>query len=122
MIHILIADPDSAMSKALRLLLQREFSPVSIHEVRDVENLIRALTETTPDVLLLDWKLYGSPAPDTFRLLRKAYSQLKVILLSAEETNRCQAQAVGADFIYKGVQPDEMIAALRTVLTPNLSM
>ena len=69
MIRILIADPDSATRKALILLLQRKLGTQSIFEVKDVETLIRTLADTPPDVLLLDWRLYGSPAPETCRLL-----------------------------------------------------
>ena len=71
MTHILIADSNPATSKAVRLLLQREFSRLSITEVRDVESLIRALAEITPAVLLLDWNLNGSPAPKPFACFEK---------------------------------------------------
>ena len=68
MIRILIADPDSATRKALILLLQRKLGTNYIYEVRDVESLIRTLADTPPDVLLLDWRLYGSPAPEIHHL------------------------------------------------------
>ena len=73
MIRILIADPDSATRKALILLMQRKLGTNCIFEVKDVEALIRSLADTPPDLLMLDWRLYGSPATETCRLLRKAY-------------------------------------------------
>lgn len=116
MIRIIIADPDPATRKALTLLLQRKIGTNDIVEVGDVETLIRTLADASPDLLLLDWRLYGSPAPDTCRLLQKAYPQLKIVLLSvdaADETAACEA---GADFIYKGTSPEEVIAALLPLL------
>ena len=119
MIRILIADPDSATRKALALLLQHKLGAYSIIEVQDVETLIRALADSSPDVLLLDWKLYGSPAPETCILLQKAYPHLKIVLLSVDANDAAIAKSAGADFIYKGASPDELIAILKPLLTIN---
>ena len=119
MIRILIADPDSATRKALILLLQRKLGTQSIFEVKDVESLIRTLADTPPDVLLLDWRLYGSPAPETCRLLRKAYPHLRIALLSVDANDATAAKEAGADFIHKGASPDELIATLTPLLRKN---
>ncbi len=58
-------------------------------EVDSVETLIRALADTPPDLVLLDWRLYGSPAPETCRLLQRAYPCLKIVLLSVD-CERCR--------------------------------
>jgi two-component system, NarL family, nitrate/nitrite response regulator NarL len=114
--RILIADPDSATRKALILLLQRKLGTNCIYEVKDVETLIRSLADTPPDLLLLDWRLYGSPATETCRLLRKAYPQLKIVLLSVDAGDATAAKEAGADFIHKGASPDELIATLTSLL------
>ena len=121
MIRILIADPDSATRKALILLLQRKLGTQSIVEVKDVETLIRTLADTPPDVLLLDWRLYGSPAPETCRLLRKAYPHLRIALLSVDANDATAAKEAGADFIHKGASPDDLIATLGPLLRKNNS-
>ena len=116
MIRILIADPDSATRKALTLLLRRKLGTKGIIEVQDVETLIRALADTPPDLLLLDWRLYGSPAPDTCRLLQKAYPHLKIVILSVDANDEAAAKEAGAGFIHKGASPDELIATLTPLL------
>lgn len=116
MIPILIADPDSATRKALTLLLRRKLGIDNIIEVQDVEALIRALADTPPELLLLDWRLYGSPAPDTCRLLQKAYPHLKIIVLSVDANDEAAAKEAGAGFIHKGASPDELIATLTPLL------
>src|SRR5512141_1856255 len=116
MIRILIADPDSATRKALSLLLHRKLGEQGIMEVDSVETLIRALADTSPELLLLDWRLYGSPAPETCRLLQRAYPQLKIILLSVDADDATAAKEAGAAFIYKGASPDELIATLMPLL------
>lgn len=119
MIRILIADPDSATRKALILLLERKLGSSCILEARDVESLIRTLADTPPDLLLLDWRLYGSPAPETCRLLRKAYPHLNIVLLSVDASDATAAREAGADFIHKGASPDELIATLKPLLRKN---
>jgi len=116
MIRIIIADPDSAARKALTLLLRRKLGTNGILEVDSVEMLIRALADMPPDLLLLDWRLYGSPAPETCRLLQRAYPQLKIILLSVDADDAEAAQEAGAAFVHKGASPDELIATLTPLL------
>ncbi|HEX5837426.1 MAG TPA: response regulator transcription factor [Anaerolineales bacterium] len=116
MIRILIADPDSATRKALTLLLRRKLGTDGILEADGVETLIRALADRPPDLLLLDWRLYGSPAPETCRLLQRAYPQLKIILLSVDAGDETAAREAGAEFIHKGASPDELIATLTPLL------
>jgi DNA-binding NarL/FixJ family response regulator len=116
MIRILVADPDSATRKALALLLRRKLGTEKVVEVDSVETLIRALAETPPDLVLLDWRLYGSPAPETCRLLQRAYPCLKIVLLSVDANDAIAAKEAGAAFIYKGASPDELIATLTPLL------
>jgi DNA-binding NarL/FixJ family response regulator len=116
MIRILIADPDSATRKALSLLLRRKLGEDEIMEVDSVESLIRTLADASPDLLLLDWRLYGSPAPETCRLLQRAYPQLKIILLSVDANDATAAKIAGAEFIHKGAAPSELIATLTPLL------
>jgi len=116
MTRIIIADPDPATRKALTLLLRRKMGTNGIVEVGDVETLIRTLAGESPEVLLLDWRLYGSPAPETCRLLQKAYPHLKIVLLSVDANDAAAAKEAGADFIYKGAPPDELIATLSLLL------
>jgi len=116
MIRIFIADPDSATRKALILLMQRKLGTNCVVEVKDVETLIRSLADTPPDLLLLDWRLYGSPATETCRLLQKAYPDLKIVLLSVDANDAMAAKEAGADFIHKGASPDELIATLTPLL------
>ena len=116
MIRIIIADPDSATRKALTLLLRRKLATEGIIEVDSVETLIRALADTDPELLLLDWRLYGSPAPETCRLLQRAYPQLKIILLSVDAGDASAAKEAGAAFVHKGASPDDLIATLTPLL------
>lgn len=119
MFRIFIADPDFGTRKALTLLLRRKLGIENIVEIEDMEALVRALAGTPPDLLLLDWRLDGSPAAETCRLLRKAYPGLKIVLLSLDAGDAAPAREAGADFIYKGASPHELIATLTPLLRKN---
>ena len=121
MIRILIADPDSATRKALILPLQRRLGTNCVFEVKDLEMLIRTLADTPPDLLLLDWRLYGSPAPETCRLLRRAYPHMDIVLLSVDAEDETAAKEAGAGFIHKGASPDELIATLTPLLRKSIN-
>ena len=116
MLRILIADPDPTTRKALMLLLRCKLGTEDITGIEDVETLMRALAGAPPDLLLLDWRLYGSPAADIGRLLRKAYPRLKMVLLSVDAGDAVTAREAGAGFIHKGASPDELIATLTPLL------
>lgn len=113
---ILIADPDSASRSALTLLLKRRLGIDHISEAGDAETLIRLLADQPPDILLLDWRMYGAPAPETCRLLLKAYPKMKIVLLSLDADNGFSALESGAIFIHKGASPDDLLAALESML------
>jgi len=116
MLSIIIADPDSTTRKALTLLLQRKFDMGGIVQVGDVEMLIRVLAKSPPDLLLLDWRLYGSPAPATCHLLQRAYPHLKIVLLSVDADDEAEAKEAGVDFVHKGATPDKLVATLELLL------
>src|SRR5512142_1733879 len=116
MTYILIADPDPTTRKALANLLRRKLGMTDIGEAGDMETLIQALAERPPQLLLLDWKLQGSPAPETSRLVQKAYADLKVILLSVDAEDADAAKCAGAEFVHKGASPEELIRTLEPLI------
>lgn len=116
MIRILIADADPAARRALSLLLRRRLCMEEIYDAADVESLIRALVDTPPEVLLLDWQLYGTPPLQTCHLLQKAFPHLKIVLLSLDAGDEGIARSAGVDFIHKGAAPEPLIAKLTSIL------
>ena len=116
MYSILIADRDPASRNALQLILSQKMGISHFQEAGDVDTLIRLLADNPPDILLLDWRIYGAPAPEICRLLRKAYPNLKIALLSVDANDVISANDCGAVFIHKGAPPDEVVAVLNSLL------
>ncbi len=116
MTRILIADPNLTSRQALSLLLRKKLGILDILEAGDTETLIKTLTDCPLDILLLDWRLYGAPAPETCRLLLKAYPGLKIVLLSVDADDNQAALSAGAGFVHKGSAPGELLAVLEPLL------
>lgn len=116
MIDVLIADADPAARKALSLLFRRKLCLQGVYEAADVESLIRTLANNTPELLLLDSKLYGSPPFETCRLLQKAFPHLKIVLLSSNANDAEIARSAGVHFIHKGAAPDVIMGKLTSLV------
>ena len=116
MLKILIADPDSASRKALALLISRRLGISEAQQAEDSDALIRSLSADPPDILLLDWSLYGAPVLETCQLLRRAYPELIIVLLSVDSQDSQAACSVGATFIHKGARPEEVITVLEEAI------
>jgi DNA-binding NarL/FixJ family response regulator len=114
--RILLADPDAVSRKALALLLTRRLGVSDIVQAADAEALIRALSQDSFDLLLLDWRLYGVPAPETCQLLQKAYPALKIVVLSLNVEDGQAVRSAGAVFVHKGASPKDFLAALESLM------
>jgi DNA-binding NarL/FixJ family response regulator len=114
-VKILIADDDMHVRSALRLLLlEQDF--VAIGEAESVDELFRLVTESRPDVILLDWDLSGLGSTPVMQRLLAIRRDLRVIAMSGRPEARAAAlrQGVGA-FICKCEAPDALLAALAVV-------
>lgn len=116
MTRILITDPDQAFRKALILLLSHKLGIHEICEASDVGSLIKNLVDNPPDILFLNWSLYGTSGPVTSQLLRKSHPDLKIILLSVNPDDAVEAKAAGAMFLRKGAPAEEIVACLDRLL------
>lgn len=119
--RVLLADDQSQVRSALRLLLEQEPELSIVGEVATAGELLTQIEETCPDVVLLDWELPGLRTADPstssgqrpLTALRTLCPHLLVIALSGRP-EACQAAlAAGADaFVSKGDPPERLLAAV----------
>jgi DNA-binding NarL/FixJ family response regulator len=111
-VKILIADDDVHVRSALQLLL-KEQNFVTVGEADSVDELFRLVTESRPDVLLLDWDLSGLGSTPIMQRLLAIRRDLRVIAMSGRPESRAAAlrQGVGA-FVCKCEAPDALLTAL----------
>ena len=112
--RVLLADDQSKVRSALRLLLEQEPEVSVMGEAADAWELLALIETMCPDLVLLDWELPGLQEADLLPLLRARCAHLQVIALSGRP-EACQAAlAAHADaFVSKGNPPERLLAAVR---------
>jgi DNA-binding NarL/FixJ family response regulator len=80
--RVLLADDQSKVRSASRLLLEQEPGMSVVGEAVEAEDLLAQVEATQPDLVLLDWELLGLRTDDWLSTLRTLYPRLKVIVCS----------------------------------------
>ncbi len=115
--RVLLADGDSDVRGALRLLLTHDLGMQVVGEAADAAALRAQAQDTAPDLLLLDWALADAGA--AVAGLRTLLPRLRIVVLSAHPEARSQALAAGADaFVSKADAPAQLVTALRALHPP----
>jgi two-component system phosphate regulon response regulator PhoB len=117
--RILVIEDEPALVEMLRYNLEKEGFDVAT--AQDGETGLTAVSETKPDLILLDWMLPHMSGLEICRQLRRGRETqtIPVIMLTArgEESDRVRALDVGADdYVTKPFSPGELTARIRAVL------
>ncbi len=134
MVDILVADDDSAIRSALKLMFSAKLGLEDVQEVTDWKGLLeakllqagfQAFSKQDPQnmlgqrttVILLDWELPGFPAKERLSWLKPILAQCKVIALSTRLEARQEALNAGVDaFIAKSDPPERVIEIIRRLV------
>jgi two-component system phosphate regulon response regulator PhoB len=117
--RLLLAEDDPAMVELLRWTFEKEgFEVIS---TPSGEEALLLASESSPDIVLLDWMLEELSGIEVCRRLRRApdCANLPIIMLTArgEEADRVRGLETGADdYVTKPFSPPELIARVRAVL------
>jgi DNA-binding NarL/FixJ family response regulator len=110
---ILVADKQSQIRFALRLLIEQATGHIIVDEVADAESLTLKIRERLPDLVLLEWELSQENNGGLISSLKEDHPQMKVVVLSGQPKWRKAALNAGADdFVSKGDPPERLMMML----------
>lgn len=111
--RVILADDQSDVRSAMRLLLEEIHGVSIISEVCTMSDLVRQVKTDSPDLILLDWELPGIKAQDLVAFLGDQYPHLAMIALSSSPQARQAALEAGAlAFVSKSDPPESLLNAV----------
>lgn len=120
MIRVVLVDDQALVREGLRALLERTDDIVVAGEADDGDAGVRVVTETRPDVVLMDIRMPGTDGIAATRRIigDPALSPVHVVVLTTFDTDdnvldAIRAGAVG--FLVKDTAPGDLRNAIRTV-------
>jgi DNA-binding response OmpR family regulator len=114
--HILVADDDIPSVKLTSFVLEE--AGYRVYKVYDAQNILQAVEQHNPDLILLDVMM---PRSDGFEICRqiRRNSDVPIIFLSGRSLlqDRVMGLQIGADdYLVKPYEPSELLARVEAVL------
>ena len=120
MIRILIADDHAVVRKGLAQILLDGFKSAHIEEVENSEELISKAMKSHWDVIISDLSMPGRSGLDALRQLKESLPKLPVLIMSIHPEEQYAIRVLkggAAGYLSKASAPDELVKAVRIVLT-----
>jgi DNA-binding NarL/FixJ family response regulator len=117
-IRVLIADDHAVVRQGLRTYLDLQEDMEVVAEAADGAEALAAADEHQPDIVLVDLVMPNVDGIEAIRGLRDRAPGARAIVLSSfidEEKLLPAVRAGAAGYLLKDIQPQELVAAIRTV-------
>jgi DNA-binding NarL/FixJ family response regulator len=117
-ISVLIVDDHPVVRRGLRVLLEVQEGIEVAGEAGDGDTALALAAEHTPDLILLDLKLPGMDGIAVLGALKARDSTARVLVLTSATEPALASLALrsgAAGVIYKDVDPDALVRAIRSV-------
>ena len=114
---VLLADDQTKVRSALRLLLTQMEGVQIAAEACDATSVLQAVSQKQLDLVLFDWELPGLPPEQLLRLMWYERPYLRVVAMSSRPEAEKQAISAGVHtFLSKSEPPDRDLAIIQSLL------
>ncbi len=120
MLKVLIADDHEIVRRGIKQILQEEFSFAQIDEAGDTDSLIKKALAQDWDIIISDMNMPGGGGLEALHHIRQQKPEVPVLILSIypEEQYALRVIKAGASgYLNKDAAPEELIIALRNILS-----
>ncbi len=117
---ILVADDHAVVRKGLVQLLMGEYPLAEVTEATNSNEVLEQVSRETWDAILLDISMRGRNGIDTLKQMRSDGVKTPILMLSAQSEDQYALRVLKAGasgFVSKESSPDELLIALKKVLT-----
>lgn len=117
MVSIMIVDDHSIMREGLKAVLTRQDDFKIIGEASDGTEAVKKAMKLHPDVVIMDVRMPYSGLQATMDIMQ-ALPETKILILTVSDTEADLVESVKAGargYLLKGMDADELVAAVRTV-------
>ena len=116
--RILLADDHALVRAGFRALMEKQDDLEVVGEAADGQEALQKVAELRPDVVVMDIAMPGMDGVEATKRIKSQYPDIHILALTMLEDERYFFQIVQAGasgFIIKGVLPDELLSAVRSV-------
>lgn len=119
-IRIIIADDHSFLREGIKKTIQDEIDMKIVGEAANAGDALNIIKELQPDVAIMDISMPGKSGLDVLKDLKNIKTKSKILILSMHPEDRFAIRALKAGasgYLTKESAPDELVKAIRTILT-----
>src|SRR4030042_780396 len=120
---IVLADDHPLLRKALKDLLEKETDFAIVGEAGDGEEAVKLATEISPDVVIMDISMPNLDGLQATQQIKARCPNVAVLVLTVHTDDECILeilQAGAAGYIIKSAFGDEVVQAVRSVVTGEM--
>jgi DNA-binding NarL/FixJ family response regulator len=119
-IHIAIADDEALFRRGMRLILEDQADFSVMLEAENGQDLLQKirLSDTLPDVLLLDLKMPVMSGIEAAEVIRKEFPSVMIVVISSHVSKAFILNMIeigAASYLGKNADPDEVAETIRMV-------
>ncbi len=119
-IRIIIADDHAFLREGIKKTIQDEIDMKIVGEASNANEALNIIKELDPDVVIMDISMPGKSGLDVLKDLKVMKKKYRILILSMHPEDRFAIRALKAGasgYLTKESAPDELVKAIRTVLT-----
>ena len=120
MLRILIADDHSIVRKGIHQILIEGFPDADIYEVADAESMINKVMDEEWDVIISDLSMPGRSGLEALPQIKQINPKIPVLIMSIHPEDHYAVRVLKAGasgYLSKDLAPEELVNAVRRVLT-----
>ncbi len=119
-IKIVIADDHAFLREGIKKTIQDEMDMKVVGEASNAIEALSLIKELDPNIVILDISMPGKSGLDILKDLKSMKKTFRILILSMHPEDRFAIRALKAGasgYLTKESAPDELVKAIRTILT-----